>query len=105
MEEVTFTKRVYALCRKIPHGKVTTYAEIARALNCKAYRAVGNTLKSNPYAPIVPCHRVVRSDGNIGGFKGKMQGKEIREKIKLLKRESVEVIKSKVNLAKHLFRF
>ncbi|MBI4981061.1 MGMT family protein [Candidatus Woesearchaeota archaeon] len=105
MEEITFTEKVYALCRKIPRGKVTTYAEIARALDCNAYQAVGNALKSNPYAPVVPCHRVVKSNGRIGGFKGKTQGKAIHEKIKLLETEGVEIIGSKVNLAKHLFRF
>lgn len=92
-----FAEKVYALCKKIPRGKVTTYGEIARALDCKAYRAVGNALRCNPYAPIVPCHRVVRSDGSIGGFKGKTAGREVREKIKLLEEEGVKVEKGKVD--------
>ncbi len=93
-----FAEKVYALCQKIPRGKVTTYAEIARALDCKAYRAVGQALRCNPYAPSVPCHRVVRSDGSIGGFKGEVSGKEAGEKIKLLEKEGVRVEKYKVDL-------
>lgn len=65
-----FELSVYELCSKIPCGKVTTYGEIAKALGGGAQmaRAVGNALNKNPYAPMVPCHRVVRSDGTIGGF-------------------------------------
>ena len=74
MEKMTFSEKVYSLCRKIPLGKVTTYKEIATALNTEAYRAVGQALKCNPYAPQVPCHRVVSSNGSLGGFKGKRSG-------------------------------
>ncbi len=105
MEKLTFAEEVYALCRTVPPGKVTTYAEIASALHTKAYRAVGNALRSNPCAPIVPCHRVVKSDGNVGGFKGRLTRKAVGEKIRLLEKEGVEVIGKKVNLAKHLFKF
>ncbi|MEK6845266.1 MAG: MGMT family protein [Nanoarchaeota archaeon] len=93
-----FAEKVYALCQKIPRGKVTTYGAIARALHTKAYRAVGQALKCNPYAHGVPCHRVVRSDGSVGGFKGKTEGKEVEEKIKMLKKEGVRVEKYKVDL-------
>lgn len=105
MEKVTFAEKVYALSKKVPRGKVTTYAEIARALDCKAYQAVGNALRCNPYAPVVPCHRVVRSDGRVGGFKGKLTGKEVEGKIRLLEEEEVEITGKKVDLAKHLFKF
>ncbi len=81
MEKMSFAEKVYFLCRKIPEGKVTTYREIAHALNTKGYQAVGQALRCNPYAPRVPCHRVVKSDGSLGGFKGKSEGKEIKEKI------------------------
>lgn len=88
---MTFAERVYALLRLVPRGKVTTYKAIAERLGTKAYRAVGTAMKNNPYAPGVPCHRVVRSDGSIGGFMGKMSGEEIEKKIALLKSEGVEV--------------
>ena len=64
-----FENAVYAACRKIPRGRLSTYAEIARVIkHPKSARAVGNALNKNPYAPQVPCHRVVRSDGSVGGF-------------------------------------
>ncbi len=98
-----FQKRVYVLCRKIPLGKVTTYKEIGKALGKgQVYRAVGRALRENPFTPEVPCHRVVCSDGKIGGFKGKTEGKEVEEKIKLLKREGVEIINGKIDLKKFL---
>jgi len=75
---------------------LVTYKTIAERLGTKAYRAVGQAVKSNPCAPEVPCHRVVKSDGSIGGFNGKTKGKEIDRKIKLLKAEGVEVVRGKV---------
>ena len=63
---MSFAEKVYKLTAKIPKGKVSSYREIAHALNCKAYRAVGSALNKNPYAPKVPCHRVIKSSGNIG---------------------------------------
>src|SRR3989338_4817140 len=100
MEKVSFAQNVYFLCRKIPQGKVTTYGEIARVLNSKGYRAIGQALKCNPYAPHVPCHRVVKRDGSIGGFKGKILGKEIEEKIRLLEKEGVRIVDGKIDLKK-----
>jgi len=78
--KISFRERVYSVCRKIPKGKVATYGEIARQLNMKGFQAIGQALRCNPYAPHVPCHRVVKSDGSMGGFKGKRAGKEIEEK-------------------------
>ena len=75
----TFDKRCYDLLLQIPKGKVTTYREIAHALGTKAYRAVGQAMNRNPNLVRVPCHRVVKSNGEVGGY---AQG-EI-EKIKLL---------------------
>ena len=57
-----FYEKCYAILRKVPKGKVTTYKEIASALNSKAYRLVGSAMHNNPYSPQVPCHRVVRSE-------------------------------------------
>jgi methylated-DNA-[protein]-cysteine S-methyltransferase len=81
-----FQERVYAITRKIPRGQTMTYGEIAKILKSSP-RAVGQALKRNPYAPIVPCHRVIKSDGTLGGFNGKMNSKK---KIKLLKNEGVQ---------------
>ena len=64
----TFTEKVKAVVRKIPKGKTLTYKEVAgRAGNAKASRAVGNIMRQN-YDPKIPCHRVIRSDGGIGGY-------------------------------------
>lgn len=63
-----FSERCYNVLRRVPPGRVTSYAEIAKAIGTKAYRAVGQAMHRNPYAPTVPCHRVVRSDGSIGGY-------------------------------------
>src|SRR5215208_991268 len=67
---MSFNQKVWAMTARVPSGRVTTYAEIARALGSKGYRAVGNALNKNPYAPQVPCHRVVGSNGNLTGFAG-----------------------------------
>ena len=70
---------------RIPKGSVKTYKEVAIAVNRpKSYRAVANACGKNPYAPKVPCHRVIRSDGSLGGFSG--PGGE-KTKKKLLKKE------------------
>ncbi len=98
MEAASFAEKVYSLCRKIPNGKVTTYSEIARVLNTKGYRAVGQALRCSPGMPDVPCHRVVKSDGSLGGFKGKSAGKEIEEKIMLLEKEGIGIAGGRINL-------
>ncbi len=95
----TFQKKIYNITKKIPKGKVSTYKEIANKLNSKAYRAVGNALNKNPYAPIVPCHRVVKSNGEVGGF-----ASGTKNKIKLLKKEGIEIKDNKIDLKKYLFK-
>ena len=94
-----FSERCYALLKKVPRGKVTTYKEIARALHSKAYRAVGNAMNKNPHAPKVPCHRVISSDGTIGGFTS-----GTRKKIQMLKKEGIEINKGKINLKKFFYK-
>ncbi len=91
--DMSFAQRVWALTALIPQGKVTTYREIARALNCTAYRAVGMALNRNPYAPQVPCHRVVGSDGSLTGFAGGLE-----KKARMLCEEGVEVVGGRVDL-------
>lgn len=81
-----FEKRVYEALGKIPCGKVTTYGELARHLGVRSPRAVGQALKRNPDAPEVPCHRVICSNRNIGGYQG--EGSSQKKK-RLLCREGV----------------
>lgn len=102
--ETNFAGKVYFLCSTIPQGKVSTYKEIAEQLGTKSYRAVGQALRCNPYAPIVPCHRVICSNGSLGGFKGKLNGKEIQKKIKLLEKEGVKIMDGKVDLEEFEFK-
>lgn len=87
-----FCQAVYEVTSLIPLGRVTTYAAIARFLGKpRSARAVGNALHINPFAPKVPCHRVVKSDGRIGGF-----ADGARRKITLLRREGVVCAKGRV---------
>ena len=67
-----FQLKVWAYLRKIPRGRVKTYSEVAKAIGKPlAVRAVANAIGKNPYAPKIPCHRVIRSDGSLGGYSGK----------------------------------
>ncbi|KYK26082.1 hypothetical protein AYK26_01270 [Euryarchaeota archaeon SM23-78] len=97
-----FQRKVYALLKKVPKGKVTTYGALAKKLKSSP-RAVGQALRVNPYAPKVPCHRVVSSDGSIGGFRGKTQGKAVREKIGLLRKEGIKIINGRVEKSSFSF--
>ncbi|MDF3128368.1 MGMT family protein [Kiritimatiellaeota bacterium B1221] len=86
-----FQKKVYEACRQIPKGKVSTYGSLARRIGCGSAQAVGQALRVNPFAPEVPCHRVVKSDGSPGGFFGHAAGPEVLRKLALLKSEGVEL--------------
>ena len=67
-----FQLKVWAYLRKIPRGSVRTYAQVAKDIGKPlAIRAVANAIGKNPYAPKIPCHRVIRSDGSLGGYSGK----------------------------------
>ena len=81
--QTPFQRAVYRVVAHIPKGSTMTYAQVASAIGRpKAVRAVGNALNRNPFAPQVPCHRVIRSDGSLGGF-----ASGPRKKKALLKRE------------------
>ena len=100
------SEKIYELLKQIPKGKITTYKELGKALHTKAYRAIGQILRVNPNAPEVPCHRVVASDGSIGGYMGKTNGEAIKKKIALLKKEGIEVKQNKiVDFEKVLYHF
>ena len=90
---MNFNQKVWALTARIPKGKVTTYAQIARKLGTRAYRAVGNALNKNPYTPVVPCHRVVGSSGQLTGF-----ASGLAKKRHLLVREGVVFTSGRVDL-------
>ncbi|MFH1316052.1 MAG: MGMT family protein [Candidatus Woesearchaeota archaeon] len=96
-----FQKKVYLLLNKIPKGKVTTYKIIAKELNSRAYMAVGNACKRNPDAPKVPCHRVIKSDGRLGGY-----AKGSKKKFQLLKKEGIKIKGGKIiDFKKKLCRY
>lgn len=80
--------KVYKLTSQIPSGRVSTYKAIGDAIGTKAYRAIGQILSVNPYAPEVPCHRVVKSNGEVGGFMGKVFD---QKKENLLKTEGIRI--------------
>lgn len=92
MQTVTsFQQRVYDATSQVPCGKVTTYGLIAKHIGCGSPRAVGQALRRNPFAPVVPCHRVVASDLSLGGFGGQTRGENMRKKIELLETEGVRI--------------
>lgn len=82
--DMNFVEKVWALTAQVPAGKVTTYAALAAALDSQAYRAVGMAMNRNPYAPAVPCHRVVGSDGRLTGYAGGLS-----KKLRLLREEGI----------------
>lgn len=89
--EVTpFEQRVYEAVSQVPKGRVTTYALLARKLDCGSPQAVGQALKRNPFAPEVPCHRVIKADLSIGGYMGETDGEQWQRKLELLRDEGVE---------------
>lgn len=94
-------KKTYELLKTVPAGKVTTYKYLAHGVGTNAYRAIGQFMRTNPFAPEVPCHRVVASDGSLGGFQGQTKGEAIDHKIALLKSEGVAVVGGKVVDFKH----
>lgn len=88
----SFSSDVYFVTSQIPKGYVSTYKLIAEAIGRpKSYRAVGQSLSVNPYAPKIPCHRVISSDGGIGGFFGTKSktSDNVYKKIEILKSEGI----------------
>ncbi len=83
--------RCYQRLREVPAGALTTYRDLAHAVGSRAYRAIGQILHRNPYAPKVPCHRVIASDGQLGGFAGGVDKKQ-----RMLRAEGINVINKRV---------
>ena len=84
-----FQLKIWAYLRKIPRGSVRTYSQVAKDIGKPlAVRAVANAIGKNPYAPKIPCHRVIRSDGSLGGYSGKGG---LKTKRFLLKKEGIKL--------------
>ena len=85
-----FAKKVYAVVLQIPLGEVRTYKWVARKAGMpKAYRAVGQVLKNNPYPLIIPCHRIVESNGRLGGY---IFGKKVKRMLLDLERQIKDLV-------------
>ena len=93
-EPSEFEMAVYNVVRLIPVGSVATYGGVSRRIQRGTARAVGTALAKNPFAPEVPCHRVVRADGSLGGFHGETAGPRMDEKSEMLRREGVPFLTS-----------
>ncbi len=89
---MSFDEKVWRILKKIPKGRITTYKQIAICLgNPLATRAVGNACNANPFSQKVPCHRVVKSSGETGGY-----AKGTKQKIELLEREGIKIKNNKI---------
>lgn len=96
-----FYVKVWKAMDKIPRGKVATYKELARAIgNPHAARAIGNACNKNPNAPQTPCHRVIASNGSLGGY-----ALGLHKKVQLLEREGVEIVDNRIDLARFGYTF
>lgn len=83
----SFQRRVYLALLDVPPGTTITYGELAERIGCRSAQAVGQALRRNPFAPDVPCHRVVAADGSLGGYMGERDGEQIEYKRRLLETE------------------
>ena len=89
MKGTPFQLKVWNYLKKIPHGSVKTYSQVAKGIGKPlAVRAVANAIGQNPHAPKIPCHRVIRSDGSLGGDSGKGG---VKTKRFLLKKEGIRL--------------
>lgn len=84
-----FQRKVYLALLDVPRGATISYKELGERIGCRSAQAIGQALKRNPFAPDVPCHRVISANGTIGGFYGKRDGEMIDKKRRLLLSEGV----------------
>lgn len=106
-----YQQSVLRILAEVPKGKVTTYGDLAKELSKRnpkwsplASRAVGTTMKNNPCGPQIPCHRVIKSDGTVGNFRGGADG-AVNEKIALLRDEGITVTNRKIYLKEYRHKF
>ena len=92
---------VYGFLRKVPKGKVTTYRELGKAAGVHP-RVVGILMRKNKDPVNIPCYRVVRSDGSLGGYSAK---EGVKKKTELLKKDGIKIENGKIDLKKHLYKF
>ena len=89
MNGTKFQLKVWTFLKTIPKGSVKTYKEVAISIKCpKSARAVANACAKNPFPTKIPCHRVIRSDGGLGGYSGRGG---IKTKMRLLRSEKVDI--------------
>ena len=95
-------QKVYKKLMQVPKGKITTYGDLAKAVGLKnGQRAIGRIMNKNPYPAIIPCHRVIKSDGKIGGY---AYGEEIKQN--MLNKEGIKIQKGKIlDLKNKIYRF
>lgn len=95
-------KKIYKKLSEVPKGKITTYGELAKAVDMKnGQRVVGRIMNKNPYPVIIPCHRVIKSDGKVGGY---AYGEEI--KLNILSKEGIKIKNGKIlDLENRIYRF
>ena len=95
-------EKVYKKLLEVPKGKITTYKEIAKAVGLdNGQRVIGRIMNKNPYQIIIPCHRVIKSDGKIGGY---AWGQKV--KTRMLSNEGIKIKKGKIlDLKKSIYRF
>ena len=106
-----YQQAILRILAEVPKGKVTTYGDLAKELARRdpkwspdASRAVGTTMKNNLCGPQIPCHRVIKSEGSIGNFRGGEKG-AVEEKIAMLRGEGVTVVDGKIDLKKYRHSF
>ena len=101
----SFQRKVYEAVLAVPCGYVTTYQLLGNAIGCRSPRAIGQALRRNPFAPVVPCHRVIATGATIGGFAGKREGAKITEKRKLLLEEGVTFTGGRLTDTRRIFDY
>lgn len=99
---MSLDKKTYKKLLEVPKGKITTYGELAKVIGLQnGQRVIGNIMNKNPYPSIIPCHRVVKSDGKVGGY---AYGQKV--KINMLIKEGLEIENGKiVDFKKKVYRF
>jgi methylated-DNA-[protein]-cysteine S-methyltransferase len=95
-------QKIYKKLLEVPKGKITTYGELAKSVGLKnGQRVVGKIMNKNPFPVIIPCHRVIKSDGKIGGY---AYGEEIKSN--MLLKEGIQIRNGKIlDLEKNIYRF